>query len=245
MDSFEAYVTEKLQRNPDCSLAEQFTIYIEALYHSIYGKSLDTSTTRVVEKSVENVEFATDLKALFPDAAFIHIVRNPYANLVSIRKYRSVRRDGSRKGYPFLFIPFKSLYQSFYFLHRNRRLIPDYHVIQYEDLVCQPLETIKALCNSLGIPFQESMLLPSRQGQLWQGNSTTNVKFNGISPERINAWQTEINSLEVSLINRYLYHIVEEFHYEKRESTRSPFLPARTEKLPKFIANRFLLLTGP
>ncbi|MCB0032008.1 MAG: sulfotransferase, partial [Anaerolineales bacterium] len=50
-----------------------------ALHLSLYGQPLGDDK-RIVEKSVENAEFALDLADLYPNATFIHIVRNPYAN---------------------------------------------------------------------------------------------------------------------------------------------------------------------
>jgi hypothetical protein len=237
VDWFDEYVMQNMKKN--LSLAENFTVYIEAIYYSMYGNKLDTLNTTVVEKSVENAEFALDLKSIFPDATFVHIVRNPYANLVSIRKYISHR------GYPFLLKPFRSLNNSYYFLHRNRRLLKDYHVVRYEDLVSQPFDTVTSLCNLLGKEFQQAMLVPTQKGDLWLGNSTDpKMKFTDISTTRINSWQKEINPLEISFINRYIYHIVQEFGYERKESKQSPFFPVRDEGLEKFVANRFYFLTG-
>ncbi len=65
-----------------------FQVYAEALYYSLYKKELP-DTIRVLEKSVENAEFAASLRQMFPDCRFIHIVRNPYASLVAIRKSKT------------------------------------------------------------------------------------------------------------------------------------------------------------
>ncbi len=60
-------------------------LYFKAIYTSLYRENMPPGK-RVVEKSVENAEFAVDLQKLFPDAKFVHIMRNPYANIVALRR---------------------------------------------------------------------------------------------------------------------------------------------------------------
>lgn len=214
-----------------------FKAYINAIYYSLAGSEL-SGDLRIAEKSVENAEFAADLQAMFPDAVFIHIVRNPYANLVSIRKYKS------RQRYPWLGHSYRALYNSYYFLHRNRRLISNYHVIRYEDLVEQPKAAVEFICCSVDLAFTDSMLQPSYLGQPWSGNSTSLEQFDGISSARVNAWKSEITSLEIELINRYLVHVVDEFGYQVQTNEKSVFLPVKKESLKEYIANRVLLHVG-
>jgi hypothetical protein len=214
-----------------------FKVYVKAIHYSIYGSRLP-ETGRIVEKSVENVEFAMDLQAMFPDAVFIHIVRNPYANLVSIRKYMT------RDYYPKLRPIYKSLYNTYYFLYRNRRLIKNYLVIKYEDLAQNPEPVIKHICDVAGLELTPSMFEPTFMGKPWKGNSTSPEQFKGISPNRINTWQSEIAPLEVELINKYLRHVVEEFEYGDFKMKKSVFIPVRKESLKAYIANRFLWCAG-
>ena len=102
--------------------------YLAAIYENLFHKSMPEHL-RIVEKSVENAEFAIDLNHMYADAKFIHILRNPYANVVSLRRHIG------RKGYPFLAQIILALKNSFYNLYRNRRLIDNYLIIKYEDLI--------------------------------------------------------------------------------------------------------------
>lgn len=211
--------------------------YINAIYYSLYGSELPEAL-RVAEKSVENAEFAADLQAMFPDAVFIHIIRNPYANLVSIRKYKSSQR------FPWLGHSYRALYNSCYYLYRNRRLMNNYHVIRYEDLVEQPKAAVEFLCCSVDLACTDSMLRPSYLGKPWGGNSTSRERFDGISSARVNAWKSEITPLEVELINRYLGHVVDDFGYQVYTNKKSVFLPVKMESLKEYIANRVLVYVG-
>jgi hypothetical protein len=91
--------------------SELFSIYMAGLYLAFTGKNFDNHL-RVVEKSTENAEYAILLHEMFPDSRFLHIVRNPYAALVAIRRYKSV---GDR--YPFLKDAIFSLKNYYYHLY--------------------------------------------------------------------------------------------------------------------------------
>ena len=107
---------------------------------------------------------------------FIHILRNPYSNIVSIRKYLG------RKGkYPFLKKPIQSLYNSYYYMYKNYKLFPQkYLILKYEDLVLAPEKIMKKISNFLNIIFMDLLLYPTQAGKDWGGNSTSNVRFSGI-----------------------------------------------------------------
>jgi len=106
-------------------------LYVKAIYKSLFNKDYKKSI-RFVEKSVENTEFAFDWLKIYPEARFIHILRNPYSNLVAIRKFLSIKKSRS---FPILKSAVYAMYNSYYHLFKNRRLIKNYKVIKYEDLL--------------------------------------------------------------------------------------------------------------
>jgi len=213
--------------------------FIENYFISVYNayKVYDSikSNERFVEKSVENVEFALDLKKIFPDSKFIHIIRNPYANLVSLRKYKTTNV------YPRLDKPIKAISDSYYYLYRNERLIENYQVIQYEELINNPNLTIKTICKKLNLEFDAKMLTPTVDGgKNWQGNSTTNAKFSGISNKGLHQWENQIYPVEIGLVNKLFPHILKRFDYEKLKSGKV-YQKSPEENLKIYIFNRFLL----
>lgn len=218
-----------------------FIAYSQAIHFSLFGTELDDSK-HILEKSVENAELALDLKQMFPNAFFIHILRNPYSNLVSMRKFRM--HNKKTRDYPWLGYDYRSLYNSCYFLYRNRRLIPNYQVIQYEKLVEQPYAVVKNLCEYVGIKFQNTMLTPTYCGKPWKGNSTSSKQFKGISPVNLQKYKNDISPMEINLVNKYLKHVVEDFGYQTLEPSTSALVPAHREFPKEYIANRFLLATG-
>ena len=210
-----------------------FDSYIEAIHVSLYGKP--PSCDRFVEKSVENAEFTVNLKSLYPDAKFIHVIRNPYANLTAIRKYIGYKR------YPFLGNALQAMKHSYYYLYKNSLLISDYMIVRYEDLVSKPLEIMESIARFIEIDFSETLLRPTVMGKAWRGNSTTGQRFNGISNVPLAAWKKEIYPLEIFLVNNFFGHVIRDYQYDKLEPRSSIYLPAQKERLKTYLKNRLLL----
>ena len=211
-----------------------FTAVFQAMHQSLHGHPLN-ALKHVVEKSVEHAEFALDLNVIFPEARFIHLIRNPYANLVSLRRFKS------ENGYPFLKGLIHSLYNSYYHLYRNSRLLTNYIIVRYEDLVTNPKKTVNELIQFIDIPFQEILLQPTVDGKHWGGNSAYSSHLSGISTASLTKWQSEIYDLEIKLLNQTIpAHFFSEYKYEQVERNVWPKKPIPGESLKRYLGNRLL-----
>lgn len=211
--------------------------YMEAIYLALKGE-LPPKSIRYVEKTVENAEFACFLNKLYPDAKFIHIVRNPYAALVSTRKFIALHGN-----YPYLGTVLDALENSYYHAFCNPLCIEDYLVLRYEDLIQQTESIMRQVASFLEIPFENVMLYPTTLGMEWQGNSMSGQRFNGISTDPLTVWKDEIHPLEIELVNLLLHHVLNKFGYEKIHPSYSLYLPVKGEKVRKYVANRFYWLS--
>ncbi|MHA1768088.1 MAG: sulfotransferase family protein [Promethearchaeota archaeon] len=211
---------------------ERIEIYFRAIYYSVSGKFLPEEI-RIVEKSIENAEFAVELSTFFPRAKFIHIVRNPYANIVSLRKFKSIYHD-------FALIPrvIKSLYNSYYYLYKNSKIIQNYYILKYEDLVTEPELQIKKICQFLNLPFEDILLIPTYQGKPWVGNSTSGEPFRGIESSRLNKWKKEIHPMEIYYVNKIFPFVLRDYGYEIISQSGSFWKKARGENLKRYLYNR-------
>lgn len=221
-----------MQSSPNQTEKDWMTCYFESIYQSIYAKPMKESI-RIVEKSVEHAEFALNIKAMFPKAKLIHIVRNPYANLVSLRNFKS-----TTFGYPILPRLLNTLYNNYYFLYKNKEWISDYHVIRYEDLLTKPEAAIQSLCQFTGIKEDPILFRPTFQGKDWQGNSTTGKKYKGIYAGNLDAWKKSIYPFEIHYINQMFDFVLKDYHYEAVESHGSFWQRAKGENLKRYLANR-------
>jgi hypothetical protein len=225
---------EEIMYHNTASFKDLVKQYFQGIYYAIYDKELPLNI-RIVEKSVEHAEFAFELRALFPDAIFIHIIRNPYANLVSLRRKLSSRK---KLFYPFLGKALLSLNNSYYYLEKNSRLLNDYLVIRYEDLLQKPEDIMLKIANFVKIEFNKFLLQPTILGKPWHGNSSRGIEFSGISSKNMNAWRKEIKSLEVMYVNRLFSHILKKYNYKKIVTTKKWIFPEICEYPHIYILNR-------
>lgn len=189
--------------------AEFFAATVRALYRATMRQDLP-SRLRIVEKSVENAEYACTLSRYFPDARFIHVVRNPYATLVAIRLSKT------RGGFPSLERAVLSMRRSYHELFRNESAIPRYLTVRYEDLVTDTTTTLEQVCRFLELKWSDSALEPTSQGKPWCGNSTSNVLFSGVSTRPLNAFERTLTGLETALVNRHCAPVLQRFAYPWR-----------------------------
>ena len=217
---FAGYDAERFEREFAYQSSEptrrQFERYAHALHAAATGEPLSEGA-RIVEKSVENAEFADLLAAMFPAARFVHIVRNPYATLVAIRRSRV--RAGGR--FPELASIVDAIASSFVFLDRNVRRLGEAHlVIRYEDLLAQPEASMRRVAEHLRIAFTPTLLQPTSKGAAWAGNSTSGDGFAGISAAPLSGWQSDLLPFEVQVVAARLDWVLDRFGYERVPPTR-------------------------
>lgn len=195
---------------------------------------------RIVEKSVSNIEFAAELKRFFPDCHLVHVLRNPYANIVAIRR---AKRGPDAVGALSPYI--QAMRLSFDHALGNRQAIRNFHVLRYEDLVQDPEATVRDICAKLGIGYAPSMLSATVLGRPWGGNSSSRTNFgSSISPQPLHEWEKRITGIEVELVNRHLSDVMRHMGYDSRRSRRHWVFPEANESPRAYLANRLCAAAG-
>lgn len=223
--------TEEINSKSNLSETELSKLYFDSILKST-GKF--KSDGRIVSKSVENSEFALDLKRLFPESKFLHIVRNPYAAFVALRKYKT-----KHSNYPLVDKLLKALYNDYYHLERNKRLLgEDYHIIRYEDLVTESERSLRDVASFLNIDYSDSLHNPSFLGNPWSGNSTSNIKMTGLDYSRLNSFKKELFSYEIILINNSFSSFLKNYNYEQLKPKKGKYKRMKGEGFVKYLLNR-------
>ncbi len=185
---------------------------IKALFELIVWQYLknepEAARLRWVEKTPDHVRFLDRILPLYPDARFVHILRNPiYAIYSNKRTPLSQKRslawlaeywticiaadETVRAKYP------KSIY-----------------ALRYEDLAQEPAKMLAEVCHFLGIRFDETRLQNYRQGsqklmlarESWKAEvgakeiSNTNARY---AVSRSDAW--EVQNIAGAQMRRYGY----------------------------------------
>lgn len=218
---------------------ESFVTLARAYHEGAHGTGLPAES-RIVEKSVENAEVAAYWLKSFPDASFIHIIRNPYANLVSLRQYKTTRGR-----FPHLKAPLQALRNSYEYLYRNQKTIAGYVVVRYEDLVSDVETEMRRICRQLDLEYNHYMSRPTFLGEPWGGNSVSGRTFEGVSGSRKDSWKTAITPLETEAVNKVFAGVLRDHDYSVEPSRGSPWRPIRGESPKVYLRNRALLAELP
>jgi hypothetical protein len=148
---------------------------------------------RWVEKSTSNEACADALFGLFPEAKLLQVVRDPRAVFAS-RKKRLLNLSGCyTKAHRLV----RGWNQSSRQIPRLRERRDRYLVVRYEDLIRSPRHSLEGVCRFIGIEFLPELLVPTRAGRRWQGNSSFHNSFNGISAQPVDHWKSELTADEV------------------------------------------------
>jgi hypothetical protein len=202
-----------------------------------------------VEKTPNQEEYASRLKKWFPNAIFLHVLRNPYANVFSLARSATYSKPhhlllGTGKMRDLRSEVFGLTAKSFYFLERNLGELDDYHAVKFENLVLHTEDVMRSICELIDIPFNRILLQPTICGRPWGGNSRTSEgDFEGVDQGPVDAYRPRISNLELRLVNAYFdaFMARHEYAVEETPSVLKCLMPIRNEGLFSYLLNRYLL----
>ncbi len=159
-----------------------------------------TNKTFLADKTNQHIYHVPTLIKWFPNAKIIHLLRDPRAILASELKRRM-------KIYPSgYYLPVKlgkPLYSFMIVLHmtiawlyavrlhqRHQKCYPqNYHMVKFEDLVSDPENTVKELCDFLDIEYDSRMLRPRQVHSSFASELVT-----GFDQKTLTRWQNHLKS---------------------------------------------------
>lgn len=171
----------------------------------------------VGEKTPGHIFYLDILLKNFPDARFVVMMRDPRACYLS----ENIKLQNAAQKPNNLF-KFAIRWSSVSFLARTYSTIHprQVKVFRYEDLILQPEQTLRSVCDFLNIDFHESMLKAKVTNSSFQDKTQTDKEFN---VENIDRWKTLLKPEDASLLEKSLK---KEIHYWKYPTT-SPRLKFR------------------
>jgi hypothetical protein len=161
---------------------------------------------RLILKSPTHTSRIKTLLELFPDARFVHIVRNPYVVFPStVNLWKTLyETHGFQKPTcagleEMVFERFQAMYAK---LEETRGLVPagHFHELRYEDLIADPVNQMRTLYEHLGLGEFEKVL-PQIEAYLAANAGYQANRYPKLSPEL----RAEIASRWGAVIERYGY----------------------------------------
>lgn len=170
-----------------------------------------------IEKTTSTEIYALELAQMFPNAKFIHIIRDPRDNWASLK-------SGWDKRYRYFNDDARRLKQSMFergklgmeFAKHNLEAIGTdrYRVIKFEDLTLNPEAVMRDLANFIGLVFSEKILVTTTFGFGWEGNNFEGMKTDKPSTINVNRWRERISEEDAKLIEYYFKDIMVHFGYQ-------------------------------
>lgn len=180
------------------ALAAPFAAYAERLGKARWG-----------DKRPFYYSFVDELDRLYPDAQFVHVVRDGRACAASLK--RPPFDYGSERA-------MVTWLNAVYSCRRaGERLGPErYHEVRYEDLVADPETSLRAMCGFLGEEFDPAMLAPEEVVDLVvpAGFEQHGQIKAGVNAASVAKWRTELGAGEIATMESVGGDWLRTFGYE-------------------------------
>jgi hypothetical protein len=170
-----------------------------------------------IEKTTSTEIYALELLDNFPNAKFIHIVRDPRDNWGSLlsgweKRYKTFNDEINRLK--------QSLIErsglGFQMAMANKEVMGDrYRIVRFEDVTADPQRHIRELAEFIGIEYSTDLLYPSTFGYRWEGNNFDGEKFSKPSTVNVNRWRDRISAFDAQLIEFHFREAMDYFGYER------------------------------
>jgi hypothetical protein len=193
------------------------------LYGKIKNKPLVGNKTPAYVRSIPTFH------ALWPDAKFVHIIRDGRDVCISILNWKKAERIVGRYA-SWEEDPVSTT--ALWWERKVRKAREDgaalgpglYHEMRYEDLVEDPERECKRLCEFLGVPYDHAMIRFAEgktKTDLPNARKTPKKAWLPITPGMRN-WRTEMPATEIQRFEAAAGNLLEELGYEKTFSRPTP-----------------------
>ncbi|MBN2214134.1 MAG: sulfotransferase [Bacteroidales bacterium] len=131
-----------------------FPAVCKIIYLSASTAAGDKGIHCIGDKNPRYTFYIRQLKNIFPDARFIHLVRDYRANALAVT--RAAKNIGETKSVPIALSRWKYYNRT---IDKIKRSCPHrFYTLRYEDLVKEPDNTLRKLCEFVGVKFSAAML---------------------------------------------------------------------------------------
>lgn len=171
----------------------------------------------VGEKTPNHLLYMETLQQFFPDARFIHIIRDPRAVVSSWQKVPW--SSGSLVGDANVWRNYMRAAQNC-----SSSVKSALFTLHYEKLISQPEENLQSLCAFLGLEYDPMMMsyynteskIVNIAREPWKANSKKPI--NKLSVER---WKTEFSFLMLAKIEKVVWHEMKDLGYQPKNNILS------------------------
>lgn len=194
---------------------DMLKVFIESFRQSFYPEVTEPKVW--IEKTTSTEIYALDLSEMFPNAKFIHVVRDPRDNWASLasgweKRYKNFNDEINRLKQSMIERGRLGLEMA----NRNLTAIGPHHyrIVRFEDLVMDSKSIMQELTEFIGMEFSDDLLKTSTLGYSWEGNNFDGLKFSGPSAINVSRWRERISQEDAMLMEFHFRHVMEELGYD-------------------------------
>jgi uncharacterized membrane protein YkvA (DUF1232 family) len=173
------------------------------------------------DKTPENLRCFPQIRRRFPQAKFVHVIRDGRDVACSLRQARWMSLEkitgGADRASPEAFEACVRYWAERVRFGRGLAGDPRYHEVRYEDLLARPQETLKALTAFLGVPWDPA-LLDAEDGAAERAAAP-------LSRASVGRWRQELSAAEAEIVQRHAGDLLIDLGYAAG--------PGWTEGLPQ------------
>ncbi len=187
----------------------------ESYFHALglASKTLTGRTLYWVDKTLSYEYLFYRYHQWWPNARFIHVVRDPRDVYTSYKK-RDIKNNRKITSIDSFALVWHDSVRAT--MDCQRLIDPGKRcILRYEDLVHNPEAAIHSIADFLGIDYLPDLLKPTKGfGKVpWGGNAESGKKQNGIYHGAANKWRGGLSAEEVKQLESLLHHEMEFIGY--------------------------------
>jgi hypothetical protein len=217
---------EQLRRSIDTADPVSYPTFVTGIF-DLYGQAQGKSL--VGDKTPRYARRIGTLHTLWPEAKFVHIIRDGRDVCLSVLNWNKAERTAGRYA-SWEEDPVSTT--ALWWERKVRKAREDgaalgpglYHETLYEDLVEDPERECKRLCEFLGVPYDDAMI------RFAEGKTKTDLPNARKTPKKawlpitsgMRNWRTEMPATEIQRFEAAAGNLLEELGYERTFSRPTP-----------------------
>jgi hypothetical protein len=231
--------------DPDLANVDILIGRLMAAFQFVTGRAIEATRFGVFKETSIEI-YAAEMLAWFPDARFVHLVRDPRDNFAALATgvdgyYSHMGEDHNRTLASLL----NRARTGFRMARCNRAQFGEdrYLILRFEDIATDPGASMQTVADFLGIEFTPSLLRPSTLGQPAGGNAFDGVATFEVNTRNVERWRDRIAAEDAQVIEFHLGEEMEKLGYlpafDDREQARAAAEFYKWQNYTYFYSDRF------
>lgn len=181
---------------------------IKQVFHNLIEGYNTNSKPIWVEKTPNHARFMLAIQRFYPNAKFIHIIRDPVDSVASMNHIKPTSIFDNRVSYLSAFYNYAKIWnkciESAYTYSPQENVLH----IRYENLVISNSRELQKICDFLNVGFEEEMLerFTDSAGTIFNDEYTpwqSSNRKSGLNAMAVHKWRRKLTAAQVWIIQNY------------------------------------------